>query len=440
MQPDDDARPFPLNRRRLVQLLGLAGGTSALAPFITMAIGARAPAGVASAATPPPGTPTALVGKDALPPNVPPWMRQWGPLASPYGERSPFEQNVVRKPVSADLNSLTPLQDLRGTITPNSLFFERTHAGIPQIDPNLHRLLVHGLVERPTLFTMDDLRRYPSVSVTHFLECSGNSFGEWSEATMGKTAQDTHGLLSCTEWTGVPLATILRDVGLQLGGTWLLAEGADAAGLTRSVPTEKAMTDGLLVYAQNGEALRPSQGFPLRLILPGWEGNINVKWLRRIKVGNAPWMTREETSKYTDLMSDGTARQFTFVMEAKSVITHPSGGQQLSGPGFWEISGFAWSGRGRIARVDVSTDGGQTWGSANLQEPVLPISLTRFRFPWTWDGGPASLQSRAIDETGYVQPMREQLVAARGVNSVYHFNGIKTWAVASSGEVSNVYR
>jgi sulfane dehydrogenase subunit SoxC len=389
-------------------------------------------------ATPAAGPPAAA---SALPPNIPPWMLEWGPLASPYGERSPYERDVLRIPIPTEpVDSWAPLQDFFGTITPNSLFYERTHAGVPQIDPAQHRLLVHGDVEQPTLFTMDDLKRFPAVSVVHFLECSGNSGSQWKESALRPTVQETHGLLSCTEWTGVPVRTILREVGWNPGGTWLLCEGADAAALTRSVPTEKAMQDGLLVYGQNGEALRPSQGYPLRLILPGWEGNINVKWLRRIEVGSVPWMTREETSKYTDLLPDGTARQFTFVMEAKSTITFPSGGQTIPGPGFWEIRGYAWSGRGRITRVDVSTDGGQTWAKATLQDPVLPISLTRFRFPWRWDGGAAMLQSRAVDETGYVQPTIAELVAARGVNSGYHMNAITTWGVAESGEVTNVYR
>ncbi|HET7093603.1 MAG TPA: molybdopterin-dependent oxidoreductase, partial [Thermomicrobiales bacterium] len=216
-------------------------------------------------------------------------------------------------------------------------------------------------------------------------------------------------------------------------------EGADAAGHDRSIPAAKAMTDGLLAYAVNGEALRPSQGYPLRLLLPGFEGNTNVKWLRRIEAGREPWHTRQETSHYTDLMPDGTARQFTFVMEAKSVITAPSGGQRLAGPGFVEITGLAWSGRGRIDAVEITTDGGATWQAADVQGPVVPIAWTRFRFPWMWDGKPARLQSRAIDETGYVQPTLEQLVAVRGTHSFYHYNGIKTWAIAATGEVSNVY-
>jgi sulfane dehydrogenase subunit SoxC len=319
------------------------------------------------------------------------------------------------------------------------LHFERHHAGVPAIDPKRYKLLIHGMVERPMVFRLADLKRYPARSRIHFLECSGNSGRSWQEATLAPTAQQAHGLVSGAEWTGVPVATVLREVGIQPGGTWLLAEGADAAAMTRSIPTEKAMRDGLLAYAANGEDLRPSQGYPVRLLLPGYEGNTNVKWLRRLEVGDSPWHTREETARYTDLLADGTARQFTYVMEAKSVITFPSGGQHIPGPGFWEITGLAWSGRGRIARVDVSTDGGQTWTQATLQEPVLPISLTRFRFPWTWDGQPARLQSRAVDETGYVQPTLAQLVEARGVNSFYHFNGITTWDVAADGEVTNVY-
>lgn len=440
-----------LTRRRVFQLLGAGAATAALAPAITSHVEDEPLASAADSSTSeeqavqaaaqasPAASPVAAV--DALPPNVPPWTLKWGPLASPYGERSPFEQGVLRVPTSASqTDSWTPLQDLHGTITPNSLFFERTHAGVPQIDPALHRLMIHGDVERPAIFTMDDLKRFPSVSTIHFHECSGNSGSEWNEASMGKTVQQTHGLLSGAEWTGVPVKTVLREVGWKPGGTWLLCEGADAAAMTRSIPTEKAMADGLLAYAQNGEALRPSQGYPVRLILPGWEGNSNIKWLRRIMVGDKPWMTREETSKYTDLLPDGTARQFTFVMEAKSVITSPSGGQTIPRTGFWEIRGLAWSGRGAITRVDVSVDGGQTWTEAILQDPVRPISLTRFRLPWTWDGKPALLQSRAVDETGYVQPTLAQLVEARGKNSGYHYNGIKTWAVAASGEVTNVYR
>jgi sulfane dehydrogenase subunit SoxC len=324
-------------------------------------------------------------------------------------------------------------------MTPGPLFFERHHSGIPEIDPALHRLIVHGMVERPVIYTMEDLKRFPAIAVIHFHECSGNSGSEWTGESIAPTAQAGFGLVSQTEWTGVPLKTILNEVGVDANATWILAEGADAAGMTRSVPMEKAMDDALLAYAMNGEALLPGQGYPVRLVLPGWEGNINIKWLRRLKIGDQPWMTREETSKYTDLMPDGSARQFTFVMEAKSVITTPSGGQTIAGPGFYEIAGIAWSGRGRITHVDVSTNGGETWAEAAIQEPARSKAVTRFRLPWTWDGTPARLQSRAVDETGYVQPTIAELVEVRGVNSTYHMNGIKTWAVAETGEVTSAF-
>lgn len=425
---DDDAPPesaIGLSRRQLIQAAGVAGGAMLAGASLR-----SSPQVSAQVATP---EATGAV----LPPNVPPWTKEWGPLPSEYGSRSPFEEGVVRDPSST--SSRSPLGDLRGIITPNSLFFERHHAGVPQIDPAQHRLIIHGMVDEPTIFTMDDIKRFPSKSVIHFLECSGNSGSAWQEDSLRDTAQQAHGLVSATEWTGVPMRTILDEVGIHPGGTWLLCEGADAAAMTRSVPTEKAMDDGLLVYGQNGEALRPEQGYPIRAIWPGFEGNSNIKWLRRIEVGNRPWETREETSKYTDLLSDGIARQFTFVMEAKSVITFPSGGQTLPALGFWEINGIAWSGRGKIERVEISTDGGNSWADAELQDPVLPICLTRFRFPWTWSGEPAVLQSRATDETGYVQPTVAELVSARGVNSTYHNNGIQTWAVNEAGEVTNVY-
>jgi sulfane dehydrogenase subunit SoxC len=377
-----------------------------------------------------------------LPPNVPQWMTQQGaPILNPaYGVPSPFEHDVVRRPraktpTATASSSCTPLQDLHGIITPNGLHFERHHAGVPAIDPDAHRLLVHGLVERPLTFTMNDLMRFPAVSRLHFLECSGNSF--WTGTSAKSTVQETHGLLSCCEWTGVLLSTVLGEAGVKPDARWILAEGADAAGMARSVPIEKALDDALLVYAQNGERLRPEQGYPLRLLLPGYEGNMSVKWLRRLKLGDQPFETREETSKYTDLMPDGTARQFTFVMEAKSVITFPSGGLRLHDRGFYEISGLAWSGRGRVTRVDVSTDGGASWEQARLQEPILTKCLTRFRLPWRWDGSPARLQSRAIDETGYVQPHRPDLVTVRGLNSNYHCNAIQEWQIAADGAITN---
>jgi sulfane dehydrogenase subunit SoxC len=285
--------------------------------------------------------------------------------------------------------------------------------------------------------TMEDLMRFPSVSVIRFIECPANGGMEWRGAQM-EALQFTHGMLSCCEWTGVPLSVLLEEVGLQKGAAWVLAEGADGAAMTRSIPLEKALDDTLVVYAQNGEALRPEQGYPVRLLNPGWEGNTSVKWLRRLEVGDEAWYQREETSKYTDLMPDGRARKFTFVQETNSVITFPCPEKPLAAKGRYEIEGLAWSGRGRIRRVDVSLDGGVNWQPARLKGLVLPKALTRFSFMWDWDGSPALLQSRAMDETGYVQPNLTQLRAVRGVESIYHKNAIHTWRLAESGEVTNV--
>jgi sulfane dehydrogenase subunit SoxC len=374
---------------------------------------------------------------------VPEWMQAQGApiLKSPYGVPSAFEKHVMRRArerraTDTAATSFAPLQDSFGIITPNGLCFERHHAGVPDIDPDKHRLVIHGLVERPLIFTMDELLRLPSASRIAFLECSGNT-QNWSNFKDDFGVQQTHGLVMCCEWTGVMLSTLLDEVGVKPAAKWVLAEGADAAAMTRSVPIDKALDDAMIVYGQSGERLRPEQGYPLRLLLPGFEGNMNVKWLRRLKIGDQPWETHEETSKYTDLMPDGIARQFTFVMEAKSVITRPSGGQRLTGgAGFYEICGLAWSGHGRIRKVDVSTDGGAHWVAAQLQEPVLPKALVRFRAPWRWDGGPALLQSRAVDETGYVQPRHAELIDARGIHSYYHYNAIQTWRIDPDGKVS----
>jgi sulfane dehydrogenase subunit SoxC len=364
-----------------------------------------------------------------------------------YGLRSQFE-TVVRTRYQKTATpysswTFTPLQESVGIITPSGLHFERSHAGTAIIDPAKHFLFVHGMVREPRKYSMKDLKRFPAVSRLLFIECSGNTLTEWAKPTL-PTVQGTHGLAACSEWTGVPLATVLREVSVGAGARWVLAEGADGAAMTRSIPLDKAMKDCLLAYGQNGEAIRPEQGYPLRLVVPGFEGNMNIKWLRRLQLADAPFMTREETSKYTDLMPDGKARQFTFEMEAKSVITSPSGGMRLAGPGVHEISGLAWSGRGAIRRVDVSLDGGRSWHPAALDAPVLPLCHTRFRLPWTWDGRDAILQSRCTDETGYVQPTIGQLVAVRGLNgptgSVYHHNGIQSWkVVAADGSVSNVH-
>jgi sulfane dehydrogenase subunit SoxC len=388
------------------------------------------------------GDTNVLAGSEGnLPPNVPEWMKAPGdPMGSqPYGAPSVYEKGVIKNisktlPQYISASGRTPLQDLDGIITPNGLFYERHHGGVPTIDPAEHRLILHGMVDRPLIFTMEDIRRFPSQSRIHFLECSGNPV---YTKPYGKTASDLVGLVSCAEWTGVPLKTVLNEAGLQAGAKWIVAEGADAAALTRSIPIEKCLDDAMLVYSQNGERLRPQQGYPLRLLLPGFEGNMNVKWLRRLKVTTEPAYSREETSKYTDPMPDGTSREFTFYMEAKSIITRPSGGQKLTAQGFHEITGIAWSGHGKIKRVEVSVDDGKSWQDAALQEPVLTRALTRFRFPWHWDGSPATIQSRAIDETGYVQPTLAELVAVRGLNSFYHNNAIWPWRIDASGEVSN---
>lgn len=365
--------------------------------------------------------------------------QQLGTPRRAYGERSPYETSVRYFRDSATPaagSSRTPLQDLYGLITPSALHYEVHHAGVPSIDPHQHELMVHGLVERPLVFTMGDLRRFPSVSRFHFLECAGNSGGE-QVGRPGITPQRSHGLLSCSEWTGVPLRILLDQARLKAGASWLLAEGSDAIRLARSIPLEKALDDVLVAYGQNGEALRPEQGYPVRLIVPGWEGNVNVKWLGRIHVVDQPYMSAFETAHYTDLMPNGKARQFTFVMEEKSVITSPAGGQNLFGPGFYNVTGLAWSGRGKITRVEVSTDEGKTWQNAQLNAPILSKAITRFSLPWRWDGVETTLQSRCTDDTGYTQPTRAEIVAVRGLHGTDHYNGIKAWYVHRDGEVKH---
>jgi len=406
-----------LNRRRFLQRTGVLVGGAAAGALASIH---QSPA----ATTPAPDDPTKLPGQ----------------AANTYGQRARFETTTrTLYPANASLTvvSFTPLQDLHGIITPSALHYERHHAGIPDIDPTKHRLLIHGMVKKPLILTMEELRRFPSVSHLYFLECSGNSFSEW-KSPREPHVQEAHGLTSCSEWTGVLLSMLLQEVEVEPGASWVVAEGSDGAMMTRSLPLEKCLDDVILAYGQNGEALQPAQGYPLRLVVPGWEGNTSIKWLRRLKVVDKPYQTREETSKYTDLMPDGAARQFTFEMDAKSVITAPAGGQHLAGPGFYEIRGLAWSGRGRVQRVDVSTDSGANWREAELQQPVLPKCHTRFRFPWRWDGKETILQSRCVDETGYQQPTRETLLALRGVQSIYHYNAIQPWSIAANGSVANV--
>ena len=350
-----------------------------------------------------------------------------GPGPSPIGKRSLFEK-PVRKP--SDISSRTPLQDLHSTITPADLHFERHHAGVPTIDPLKHELLIHGLVERSMKFTLADLKRFPAITRTCFIECAGNFRSGKEEMT----PQDILGLTSQSEWTGVMLSTIFNEVGIDPKAKWFLAEGSDAAVMTRTIPLNKAWDDAMIVYAQNGEAIRPEQGYPIRLLLPGFEGNMNIKWLRRIELSDEPYMTREETSKYTYPVKD-KIRMFSFEMDARSIITAPSYPQKIN-KGYIEIRGIAWSGRGKITKVEVSIDKGSTWETASLQEPVLSKAHTYFRYLWKWDGNPTEILSRATDETGYLQPTLKQLTDARGPNiGGYHMNPITAWKIKNDGTV-----
>jgi len=329
---------------------------------------------------------------------------------------------------------------LNGIITPSGLHFQRNHNGVPDINPAGHRLLVHGLVRRPLTFTVDALLRYPSISRICFIECGGNSdVNAANDEPQQVTVGAIHGLISCSEWSGVPLGVLLDEAGIAPDASWLLVEGADAAGMSRSIPLIHARDHAIVALYQNGERLRPEQGYPVRLLVPGWEGNINVKWLHRIKVTSGPMETRDETSHYTELRRDGKALQFDFIMPVKSVIVLPSAGLTMQGPGWYEISGLAWSGMGRVAKVEVSADGGRSWAEAALQAPVLPQCLTRFRLPWHWSGQPALLQSRAFDEHGNTQPTRSDWVSRFAADQEYHNNSIQGWGVTGGGEVLNVY-
>ena len=372
-----------------------------------------------------------------------------GVASQPYGSPSKYEINVQRRQ-SPGLSQTTqasvafaPLQSLFGIVTPSGLHFERHHQGWWDIDPTRHRLLVHGaddkLLAHPRLFTLDDLMRLPSVSRFHFIECGANTSMEWGNVAV-PTVQYTHGMLSCSEFTGVPLALLLDMCGVDAKrGRFVLAEGADGSSLTRTIPMALVESGEVLVaWGQNGEMLRPQQGYPLRLVVPGVQGVSWVKYLRRIKVGDRPFGTKDEVLGYVDLMPDGQQRQYTSTMEVKSVVTTPSGGQVLLDKGYYSISGLAWSGRGAIRAVDVSVDGGRNWRAARLQAPVMSKCLTRFSLDWRWDGRPALVQSRATDDTGQVQPTHAQLRAVRGTRSIYHNNAIQTWLVEAGGEVRNV--
>jgi len=362
-----------------------------------------------------------------------------GRVVSDLGDRSPAEQpRRILRSTEFSSSSRIPIADLHGIITPADLHFERHHAGIPAIDPEGYELLIHGMVERPMVFRLADLKRYPSESHLYFLECSGNGGGGMTANNVEPqtSPQQMDGLLSTSEWTGVPLATLLREVGVRPEASWVILEGGDAAMLNRSVPLDKALDDALVAYGQNGEAIRPAQGYPARVFLPGWEGNASVKWIRRIEVTDRPVMSRWETSKYTDPLPGGKARQFSFTMDAKSVITFPTFPHALPDRGWWEIQGLAWSGRGRVTRVEVSIDAGRSWMDASIQGPALPMCTVRFRHLWNWDGRETVLLSRCTDETGYVQPTIRQFLAARGERTSYHGNYQRAWRVARTGEVT----
>lgn len=373
------------------------------------------------------------------------WMQQPGAGMSEAGYPSSHEAHIKRLNVGSrpgttgSGSSRTPIEHLDGIVTPSRLHFERHHSGIPDIDPEQHRLVIHGLVDRPLSFSLDALSRYPTVSNIQFLECSGNSGAMIAPEPVQGPASQLHGLISASEWGGIPVSALLEETGIRPEGKWVIADGADAAMMSRSVPLDKILDDAIVALYQNGERLRPSNGYPMRLFLPGWEGNACVKWLRTLKVTSGPSMTKDETSKYSDLRDDGVAALFTFPMGVKSVITSPSPGLALGPPGLYRISGIAWSGAGRIRRVEISADGGASWADAALDAHVLPKSLTRFRSAWRWNGSPAVILSRATDESGAVQPTRQTVLEGRASNAFYHYNGIQAWQVSGEGELSNVY-
>ncbi len=362
---------------------------------------------------------------------------------TPYGAPSQYEKHVVRKNVpwltaeTASSVNFTPWHEIDGIITPNSLCFARHHAGRADIDPANWRLMINGLVDKPLVFTLDDLKRFPRHNRVHFCECAANTGMEWRGSQLNG-CQFTHGMVHSVLYTGVLLKDILAEAGLKTNAKWIMPEGGDASAMTRSVPIEKAMDDCMIAFKANGEALHPDQGYPARLVVPGWEGNMWVKWIRRIEVGDQPWHHREETSKYTDLLADGRSRRFTWIMDCKSVITNPSPQAPLKYKGHNVLTGIAWSGRGTIARVDVTLDGGKNWFAARIDGPSLDKAVHRFYYEFEWTGQPMLIQSRAIDSTGYIQPTKNELRAVRGTNSIYHNNSIQTWHVLETGEAENV--
>ena len=350
-------------------------------------------------------------------------------------EAGPGQRNV--DPSDA-INSKTPLDKLFGSITPSDLHYERSHSGVPDLDPAKHRLLMHGMVRKPLVFNVEDLKAMPSISRVVFIECTGNGWENWKKADENLTVQNTHGLVSTNEWTGVPLRFLIDLVGSDRGSHWMLAEGGDAAGVARSIPlTDEILDEAFVAYGQNGEPLRPAHGFPMRLIMPGFEGNLNIKWLRRLKFGDRPWMTRWETARYTQLQANGKATQFQLRMETNSVITSPSGTMVIK-PGYQRIMGLAWSGHGKIAKVEISTDGAKTWTQAQLSQPVLSKAQIRFQMDWVWDGKPTRIVSRSTDEQSNVQPDRQSFITAMGTNALFHYNAQQTWTIDEAGRVRNV--
>ncbi|MFB6449080.1 sulfite dehydrogenase [Bradyrhizobium tunisiense] len=411
----DDRRPQPSRRSLLTAAAGLAGAATA-----------------------------SSVRADSLL-DVPP--RGPGAPLSASSERSRYvhlaripESTPGKRGVdpSAAINSKAPIDRIVGSITPTDLHYERSHSGIPDIDPAQHRLLVHGMVKKQLVFTMEDLQSMPTLSRIAFLECTGNGWENWKAAAPDVTVQNTHGLISTNEWTGVPLSYLIDLVGVDPRSVWMLAEGGDGSAVARSIPlTDEIIAEGILAYGQNGEPLRPAHGFPLRLFLPGFEGNLNIKWLRRLKFGDRPFMTRWETARYTQLQADGRARQFQLRQDVNSVITSPSGMMQIR-PGYNRITGLAWSGHGRIARVEISTDGARTWRDAQLAGPVLAKAQTRFQADWIWDGKPTKIVSRSTDDKHQVQPDRASFIARTGTNALFHYNAQQTWAIDQEGKVRNV--
>jgi len=371
------------------------------------------------------------------------WLKP-GSEFSNYGTPPDNKEHPIRwisnhPAVPGEGVSWTPHHQLYGTITPNGLHFERHHNGVPHIDVSTWEVAVHGLADTPTAFSLDDLHRLPFHTRQLFIECGGNSNAMWQERPAQTAAGYIHGLMSCSEWTGVLLSDLLQRVGMDSDNTWIIADGLDSAGVTTSFPVEKAVDDALIALYQNGEPIRPEQGYPARLILPGWEGIRQIKWLRSLQISNRPLLSKYDTVSYTELMPDGTFDRFSFAMDVKSFISQPSPGIDLTQPGLYEIQGLAWSGHGKIKRVEVSADGGTSWADAHLQEPVLDHSLVRFRIPWRWSGAPASLLSRATDSQGNIQPDRKSVIASKGSNSYYHYNGDTVWSVEESGRIQHAY-